>query len=302
MSKFAFKPSVATLSPVLGTSVYNPDGLSSAFTSPTGTGAGPTDNFLATAQSLGATRLWSPANLTLGDIDPLSNTMEDLLNTGTYASSSTNTNRFGAGEDFDIRSSGLTSVSLSNEIFLKAAVLPKSNNEVRNHVSRALTTTGTDGTWFFVLNMQPMTGTSGTKELVIAYQREDNNGTRYNDGHIWVDFTAGVDIVALNQSNVSVTADITLGASRIVSAVYTQNNTSNTEALYFTTKEYTGTYPEEDSTLSPIASLTLANSVLMMANNFSTPSAFGGAGCLAAVYFPTALSTTDLGTLHSAIT
>lgn len=302
MSKFAFKPSVATLSPVLGISVYNPAGLVSGFTLPTGTGGGTSDNFLATAQSLGATRLWSPANFTLGDIDPLSNTMEDLLNTGTYASSSTNTDRFGAGEDFDIRTSGLTSVSLSNEIFLKAGSLPKANNEVQNHVSRALTTTGTDGTWFFVLNIQPMTGASGVREMVIAYQREDNNGTIYNDGHVWVQFRGGLDIVALNQSSIPRTGDITLGASRIVSAVYTQNSTSNTEALYFTTKEYAGTYPEEDSTLSPIASQTLANSVLMMANNFSTPSAFGGAGCLAAVYFPTALSTTDLGTLHSAIT
>jgi hypothetical protein len=298
MSKFAFGPSIASS----GNSIFDPTGLGSGFSLPTSTGGGSSDNFLTTAQSLGATRLWSPANFTLADVDPSSNTMEDLLNTGTYAASSTNTDRFGAGKDVDIRSSGLTAKSLSNEIFVKAGSLPAADNEVANHVSRALTTTNTDGTWFFVLNIQPMTVGSTTREMVIAYQREDNNGTIYNDGHVWVQFRGGLDIVALNQSSIPRTGDITLGASRIVSAVYTRNSTSNTEALYFTTKEYTGTYPEEDSTLSPIASQTLANSVLMMANNFSTPSAFGGAGCLAAVYFPTALSTTDLGTLHSAIT
>ena len=70
---------------------------------------------------------------------------------------------------------------------------------------------------------------------------------------------------------------------------------------YFQRTNYGGSYPEASATVgSPSGVENFENSVLAMGNYFQAAQ-FDGAGCMAAVFFPTALNTTQLGTLHAAI-
>ena len=175
MGKFAFAPDIAseTVSSLVAS------GFSSDFAKPSSGAAA--DGFLSAAQTLGATRLWSPVNLSNGDVNPSANTMEDLLNTGTYATAGSSTSRFGSGNDVEIKASGLTANSLSKVLFVKAGA-GGSSNETTNHVANNLQPTATTGTWFFVMLMNPLLSIVANKSygLKFFYFRDGVSGGGYS--------------------------------------------------------------------------------------------------------------------------
>lgn len=311
MGKFAFDPDLASEA----VSSLVASGFSSDFSKPSDDsgGGGATDGFLSAAQTLGATRLWSPVNLSNGDVNPSANTMEDLLNTGTYATAGTSTSRFGSGNDVEIASSGLTANSLSKVLFVKAGA-SGADGSPATHVANNLQPTATTGTWFFVMIMNPLLADPNNSSygLRFLYFRDSPvvggvyNGEysifRYNQtpstlNQVLLDTASGLN--ANPEGHPGPTGYVTISTNQILSVAYI-NNGSGAEH-YFQRTNYGGSYPEASATVgSPSGVELFENSVLAMAN-YMLPAQFNGAGCMAAVFFPTALNTTQLGTLHAAI-
>ena len=314
MGKFAFDPDLASEA----ASSVAVNGFSSDFSKPSDdSGGGATDGFLSAAQTLGATRLWSPVNLSNGDVNASANTMEDLLNTGTYATAGSSTSRFGAGNDVEIKASGLTANSLSKVLFVKAGA-GGSSNETTNHVANNLQPTATTGTWFFVMLMNPLLSIVANKSygLKFFYFRDGVSGGGYSgkyslfrhsfnsgeEDQIKLDTAIGLGGTVSSETSAGVpgpTGYVTISTNQVLSVAYI-NNGSGAEH-YFQRTNYGGSYPEASATVgSPSGVENFENSVLAMGNYFQAAQ-FDGAGCMAAVFFPTALNTTQLGTLHAAI-
>ena len=314
MGKFAFDPDLA--SEAISSVAAN--GFSSDFSKPSDDSGAATDGFLSEAQKLGATRLWSPANLSIGDVNASANTMEDLLNTGTYATAGTSTSRFGSGNDVEIASSGLTANSLSKVLFVKAGAAGTAGTTA-NHVANNLQPTSTTGTWFFVMIMNPLLSLVANKSygLKFFYFRDGADGScNYNgkyslfrhsfisgqEDQIKLDTAIGLGGTVSSETSAGVpgaTGYVTISTNQVLSVAYI-NNGSGAEH-YFQRTNYGGSYPEASATVgSPSGVENFERSVLAMGNYFQAAQ-FDGAGCMAAVFFPTVLTTGQLGALHAAI-